>query len=251
MTQYGLNGQVAVITGGGGGIGRRAALRLGASGAKICITDIDEEVVGAARSFLMENGIESVGLGADVTNRDHARAVIGRVLEAYGRVDILVNTAGIYHDCLFADMSDDEWERTMDVNLKGVYAFCKEAIDPMAERGYGRIINLTSQAGINGSVMHAHYAASKAAIIGLSCSLAKELASFGIHVNCVAPGIIETSMTAGYDEEQVRRFLSLIPLGRFGLPDEVAGVIAFLASEDANYMTGQTVNVTGGWLMHS
>ena len=148
-------------------------------------------------------------------------------------------------------MTDDEWDETMHVNLGSVYAFCKECVNIMIEEKYGRIISLSSQAGIQGSIEHSHYAASKAAIIGLTCSLARELAPYNINVNCIAPGIISTKMISGFSDERIERFLNQIPLGRFGSPDDVAGIICFLASKDADYMTGQTINITGGWLMHS
>jgi len=246
-----MKGRVAIITGGAGGIGKQTAIRLGQSGAKVCITDISAPAIDAAVDALSTMGIDVIGVPSDVSDRASVADMVAHCKEAFGTVHILVSCAGIYKDKLFNDMTDSEWQQTMDINLGGVYNGCKEVVGAMIKNGYGKIVSLTSQAGISGSVMHAHYAASKAGIIGLTCTLAKELAPHGINVNCVAPGIIETAMTGKYSPERKEMFQRLIPLARFGTPDEVAKVIAFLVSDDASYMTGQTVNVTGGWLMHS
>jgi 3-oxoacyl-[acyl-carrier protein] reductase len=246
-----FNGRVAIVTGGAGGIGKQTAIRLAQAGAKVCIADISEPAISMALEDFKTLGLNAIGVKTDVSERASVAFMVGKCKEAFGCVSILVNCAGIYKDKLFKDMIDQEWQQTMDINLGGVYNCCKEVVGMMIEIGYGKIINLTSQAGILGSILHSHYAASKAGIIGLTCSLARELADCGIYVNCVAPGIIETEMTSKYTPERREHFCSLIPLSRFGKPDEVAKVIAFLASDDSSYMTGQTINVTGGWLMHS
>lgn len=246
-----MKGRVAIITGGAGGIGKQVAIRLGQCGAKVCITDISASAVATAVQELTAMDIDVIGTESDVSDRVSVASTVARCKEVFGTVHILVNCAGIYRDRLFKDMTDAEWQQTMNINLGGTYNCCKEVVNIMIGNGYGKIVSLTSQAGILGSVMHAHYAASKAGIIGLTCTLARELAPHGIHVNCVAPGIIETNMTKGYSPERCEMFYRQIPLARFGTPDEVARVIAFLVSDDASYMTGQTVNVTGGWLMHS
>lgn len=246
-----LKGRSAIVTGGAGGIGKQTAIRLAQAGASVCISDVSETAIASALKESEELGLNAIGFLADITNRSKVAEMVTLCKETFGSVDILVNCAGIYKDRYFKDMTEAEWNQTLDINLGGVYNCCREVVNVMIENGYGRIITLTSQAGISGSVMHSHYAASKAAIVGLTCSLAKELAEYGINVNCVAPGIIETEMTSRYTPERVAHFNSLIPLSRFGKPDEVAKVIAFLASEDSSYMTGQTINVTGGWLMHS
>jgi 3-oxoacyl-[acyl-carrier protein] reductase len=240
-----------IITGGAGGIGRQTAARFIERGAKVCISDIDERAINKALDDFKNSGASAIGMKVDVIDRKDVARVVRYCIDEFGGVDILVNVAGIYKDRFFAEMTDEEWNETIDINLGGVYNFCKETVGVMIQNGYGRIINITSQAAISGSIMHAHYAAAKAAIIGLSCSLARELAQKGINVNCVAPGIIETNMTSGYDEVRKQKFLDLIPLKRFGSVDDVAQVIVFLASDAASYMTGQTINVTGGWLMHS
>jgi 3-oxoacyl-[acyl-carrier protein] reductase len=240
-----------IITGGAGGIGRQTALRFLERGAKVCISDIDESAINKALDDFKNSDMRAIGMKVNVTDRKDVARVVRYCIDEFGGVDILVNVAGIYKDRFFVEMTDEEWNETININLGGVYNFCKETVGAMIQNGYGRIINITSQAAISGSIMHAHYAAAKAAIIGLSCSLARELAQNGINVNCVAPGIIETNMTAGYDEVRKQKFLDLIPMKRFGSADDVAQVIVFLASGAANYMTGQTINITGGWLMHS
>jgi len=251
MTTTGSKKNNIIITGGGGGIGKQTALRFASEGANLCITDINEELVKSAVEEIKASGGRAVGVTADASERKEAARVVKCCVDTFGSPTVLVNSAGIYKDRYFAEMTDDEWDETMRVNLGSVYAFCRECVGLMIEEKYGRIISLSSQAGISGSIEHSHYAASKAAIIGLTCSLARELAQYNINVHCIAPGIINTNMTAGNSPERRERFLRQIPLGRFGTPDEVAGIICFLASEDANYMTGQTINVTGGWLMHS
>ncbi|MFP3091013.1 SDR family oxidoreductase [Treponema sp. TIM-1] len=246
-----MRGKAIIITGGAGGIGRQTAIRFMERGANVCISDIDEKAINTALDDFKAADMKAIGIKANVTDRRDVARVVRYCIDEFGGIDILVNVAGIYKDRFFIEMTDEEWNQTININLGGVYNFCKETVGIMAQKGYGRIINISSQAAISGSIMHAHYAAAKAAIIGLSCTLAKELAPKGINVNCVAPGIIETNMTAGYDEVRKQKFLDLIPLKRFGSADDVAQVIVFLASDAANYMTGQTINVTGGWLMHS
>jgi 3-oxoacyl-[acyl-carrier protein] reductase len=246
-----MKGKTVIITGGAGGIGRQTAIRFMERGASVCISDIDEKAINKALDDFKTAGMKAVGMRANVADRKDVAQVVRYCMDEFDGVDILVNAAGIYKDRLFAEMTDEEWNQTIGINLGGVYNFCKEVVGIMSQKGYGRVINVTSQAAVSGSIMHAHYAAAKAAIIGLSCSLARELAPEGINVNCVAPGIIETNMTAGYDEVRRQKFMELIPLKRFGSADDVAQVIVFLASDAANYMTGQTINITGGWLMHS
>ena len=177
--------------------------------------------------------------------------MVAKCVEVFGRIDILVNCAGIYKDVLFKDMTDEQWHQTINIDLNGVYNCTKAVTDVMIEQKYGRIISLTSQAAVQGSVLHSHYSAAKAGIIGLTVSLARELAEFNIRVNCIAPGIIATKMVEQGAKERGDMWMANIPLKRFGTPDEVANVVLFLASDYSSYMTGQTLNVTGGWLLHS
>jgi len=246
-----MKNRAALVTGGGGGIGSQTALRLGQLGASVLVADMSEPAVSRTVQRLEQAGISCLGKQADASKEREASELAAACLAQWGRLDILINCAGIYRDCLVEDMTAAQWQQTLDINLNSVFYTCRAALPAMKAQSYGKIVNLTSQAGIQGSLLHAHYAASKAGIIGFSCSLAREVAADGIHVNCVAPGIIATGMVEDILKKRGDYFLSNIPLGRFGTPDEAAKVIAFLASDDASYMTGQTINVTGGWLMHS
>ena len=246
-----LKDKVCMITGGAGGIGKATAEKLAAFGAKIFITDVNDEIVGKAVEELKEKGIVIAGKGCNVTDSASVKQMVAECVQVYGTVHVLVNCAGIYKDVLFKDMTDEQWNQTIDIDLNGVYNCIRSVVNIMVDQKFGRIINLTSQAGISGSMLHSHYSAAKAGIIGLTCTLARELAEYDIRVNCVAPGIIATPMTARYTPERREHFMRQIPLARFGSSEEVANVIAFLASDFSSYMTGQTLNVTGGWLLHS
>lgn len=240
-----------LVTGGGGGIGGRTALCLGQLGAAVLVSDVSRKRIDHTLQMLKQEGISCIGREANTSDETDVKALVAACLDAWERIDILVNCAGIYLDCFVEDMTAAQWQQMLDTNLNSVFLTSRAVLPIMKAQKYGKIINLTSQAGIQGSIMHAHYAASKAGIIGFSCSLAREVAAHGICVNCVAPGIILTDMVKDILQKQKDYFLSNIPLKRFGTPDEVARVIAFLASDNASYMTGQTINVTGGWLMHS
>jgi len=246
-----MKDKTAIVTGAGGGIGSQTALRLGQLGASVLVTDLSGEALTGTMQLLEQEGISYTGLQADTSKETDSEKLVSACIDIWGRVDILVNCAGIYLDCYVEDMTTAQWQQTMDVNLNSVFFTCRAVLPVMKTQKYGKIVNLTSQAGIQGSIMHAHYAAAKAGIIGFSRSLAREVAVDGIFVNCVAPGIIVTGMVEGILKKRGDYFLSNIPLGRFGTPDEAARVIAFLASDDASYMTGVTINVTGGWLMQS
>lgn len=248
----GLKDGVAIITGAGGGMGIATAKRLAAEGCRIFGVDVSEAGLNKLRETLEVEGIQDlVTFACDTTNEAEVNRAVETCIRTFGKITILVNTAGIYTDRLMKDMDFAEWQRTLNINLNGVMFFCHAVLDNMLKNGYGKIINLTSQAGISGSVMHSHYAASKAGIIGMSRSIAREVAEYGITVNCIAPGIIKTPMTAHYTPEQVKNFMDKIPMKRFGEADDVAKVVEFLASDGADYITGQVYNVTGGWLMVS
>jgi len=247
----GIENRVAIIIGGAGGIGKQTAIRLSEHGAKICIVDVSELAIKKTLDEFFELGIDAIGHACDVTDRKSVDVVTQRCLDKFSTVDILINCAGIFKDVLFKDMNDEQWAETININLSGTYNCIKSVLGIMINNKYGRIVNLSSIAGLLGSPLHAHYSASKAGIIGLSVTLARELAEYNILVNCVAPGIIETSMTNHSRQTRGDMFLSNIPLKRFGTPDEVAKVVTFLVSDYASYMTGQTLNVTGGWLLHS
>ncbi len=246
-----LRDQVCMITGGAGGIGKATARLLGSVGMKIFITDISDEVIGKALEDLRAGGVVCDGASGNNVDPEAVQAMVDKCVGTFGVPYALVNCAGIYKDCYFKDMGQKDWHQTIDINLNGTWNVTKAVGDLMIREGRGNIVSLTSQAGISGSVMHVHYSASKAGIIGITTTLARELAQYGIRVNCVAPGIIKTNMTNGYSPERQQMFYRQIPLGRFGEPEEAAKVILFLVSDLSSYMTGQTLNVTGGWLLHS
>ena len=247
-----FKGKTAFITGGASGIGKAAARKLGEMKTRVFLADMNEETLGQTVSELKDAGIEASGTKLDVSVCSEVEQAMKECAEYFGAPDIVVNYAGIYRENWFVEMTEDIWRKTIDTNLNGVFNCCHAAMKYMAERKSGSIINMTSQAAFTGgSPQHTHYAASKAGIVGLTTALAKEAARYNVRVNCIAPGIIRTPMTAKYTPEQVRDFLSKIPLGRFGEPEEVANIILFLASDMSSYMTGQTLNATGGWLLHS
>ena len=240
-----------LITGGAGGIGKATAETMAGLGAKVFITDVNEEVIASAIDEMRKNGITVFGAACDITDAKSVRRMVAECVDKFGTVDVLVNCAGIYKDVLFKDMTDAQWHQTINIDLNGIYNSTKAVTDIMTAQKFGRIINLTSQAAISGSVLHSHYSAAKAGVVGLTVSLARELAEYNIRVNCVAPGIINTKMVEQGAKERGDMWMQNIPMKRFGTAKEVANVIAFLASDYSSYMTGQTLNVTGGWLLHS
>lgn len=246
---HGIKDSVAIITGAGGGLGKAEAKRLAREGARIFAVDIIEAGLSAMQSELAEEGFTDVyTYVCDGSREADVKAAVAQCLKVYGDITILVNNAGIYTDHYVEEMSFEDWDETMKSNLYSVFFFCREVLPVMKKNHYGKIINLASQAGVSGSITHAHYSASKGGIISFSRSLALEVAKDAINVNCIAPGIIKTRMTAKYTQEQRENFERQIPLGYFAEPDEVAKVVEFLASDGSNYLTAQVYNVTGGWL---
>ena len=236
----------ALVTGASGGIGAAIARTLVAQGARIAVSGTREE---ALAELVSELGAESVSLPADLTNRDAVDGLIERASEALDGLDILVNNAGITRDNLALRMKDEEWSEVIQVNLDAYFRLSRAALRGMMRQRFGRIINMTSVIGVTGNAGQANYAASKAAIIGMSKSLAQEIASRGITVNCVAPGFIDTPMTHGLNEDQKAKIVASIPAQRLGEGDDIAACVAFLASDQAGYITGQTLHVNGGMLM--
>lgn len=248
----GLNDSVALINGAAGGMGKQSALRLGKEGCKIFAVDISESRLQEMKNELAEFNINQITTYVcNSANENEVNAAVEKCINIYGTINILFNVAGIYTNCLLKNMSTQKWQETLDINLNSIFFFCRAVIPSMIHEKRGKIINVSSQAGIQGSIFHSHYAASKAAIIGLSRSLARELAAYNISVNCLAPGIIKTPLTAHYTPEQIEYFMNQIPMNRFGEVDDVAKVVEFLASNGSDYLTGQVFNITGGWLMLS
>jgi len=244
-----LAGKVALVTGASRGIGQATAVALGKAGATVVGTATSDAGAASISSYLVGEGIKGAGLKLNVTDPVAIEQVLGGIEAKFGAVAILVNNAGITRDNLLLRMKDSEWDEIMDTNLKSVFRISKLAIRPMMKARYGRIINITSVVGSIGNPGQANYAAAKAGIAGFSKSLARELGSRNITVNCVAPGFIDTDMTRGLPEEARTALLAHVPLARFGQPREVAAAVVFLASEGAAYVTGSTLHVNGGMYM--
>jgi len=245
-----LSGRVALVTGGSRGIGRAIALKLASEGAHVAVNFNQnqlaaEEVVAAAKVA----GVDAIMVQGDIGTREGAEAAVKATVERWNRLDILVNNAGITRDQLIMRLSDEDWDAVLDTNLKGAYLCSKLASRHMLRARWGRIINISSVVGQMGNAGQANYAASKAGLLGLTKSLAREFASKNITANAVAPGWIETDIVAGLSEEARQYVLGQIPLGRYGEPEDVAGAVAFLVSDAAAYITGQTLNVDGGMVM--
>lgn len=244
-----LQGQIALVTGATRGIGQAIARQLGGLGATVVGTATSEEGASKISAALAEAGIAGKGVVLEVREQAQVDAVIGAVDKEFGAIGILVNNAGITRDNLAMRMKDDEWDAVLETNLKAVFRLSKAVMRGMMKARQGRIINITSVVGYSGNPGQANYCAAKAGVAGMSRSLARELGSRNITVNCVAPGFIETDMTHQLDEKQREMMLASIPLGRGGKPDDVAAAVAFLASPAAAYVTGTTIHVNGGMFM--
>ena len=255
-----FTGKAALVTGAAGAIGKGIAAGFCHGGARVFITDLKQEAVDAAAA---EIGGECRGLAADVTSEEQVRKVVEAAADALdGQIDILVNVAGIVGQGKVEDLTEEEWDAVFAVNVKGTFFFIKHVVPLMKARGGGRIVNFSSKSGKTGSALMAHYSSAKAAIIGLTQALACELASHGIAVNCLCPGIVLdtgvwSKVSAGYVQnlglpvdEVIKKFTAKVPLGRLASVNDVVAVTLFLASDGADYMTGQAINVTGGREMH-
>ncbi|MDM5246900.1 MULTISPECIES: 3-oxoacyl-[acyl-carrier-protein] reductase [unclassified Lysinibacillus] len=245
-----LEGKVAVVTGASRGIGRAIALKLANEGAKVVVNYSGsqakaEEVV----AMIQENGGEAIAVQGSVSKTEEVTALMDAAVKTFGSLDILVNNAGITRDNLLMRMKEDEWDDVLDTNLKGVFLCTKAVTRQMMKQRAGRIINISSIVGVAGNAGQANYVAAKAGVIGLTKTTAKELASRNILVNAVAPGFIETEMTEQLPEDIKQGMLTQIPLAKLGQPEDIAKAVAFLASDDANYMTGQTLHIDGGMVM--
>jgi len=242
-----LEGKTAVITGGSRGIGKGIALRFAAEGADIALTNIiDNEEFAETVKEIAALGVKAKGYVSDASVYADAETVIDEIVKDFGRVDILVNNAGITRDTLLMRMTEEQWDQVITVNLKSVFNLTKAAIRPMMKQKSGSIINMSSVVGLGGNAGQSNYAASKAGILGFTKSIAKELGSRNVRCNAIAPGFILTEMTSKLPDEVKSEWISKIPLRRGGLPDDVANVALFLASELSSYVTGQTISVCGG-----
>ncbi len=241
-----LDGKIALVTGATRGIGRAIAEELVAAGAYVFGTATSENGAKAISEYL---GASGKGLVLNVTDQESIETVLETISAEKGAVEILINNAGITKDQLLMRMKDEEWNDVILTNLTSVYTLSKAVLRPMMKARFGRIINITSVVGITGNAGQTNYAAAKAGVIGFTKSMAKEVGSRGITVNCVAPGFIDTDMTKDLPESVKEALLANIPLGRLGAPKEVASAVTFLASLDAGYITGETINVNGGMLM--
>jgi 3-oxoacyl-[acyl-carrier protein] reductase len=244
-----LEGEIALVTGASRGIGQAIALALGAKGATVvgtATTAAGAERIGAA---LTAAGVRGKGLVLNVTDQASVDAALAAMTESFGAPGILVNNAGITRDNLLMRMKDAEWDQIIDTNLTSVYRLSKACLRAMTKARKGRIVNIASVVAMSGNIGQANYAAAKAGMIGFTKSLAREVGSRGVTVNCVAPGFIDTDMTRALNEQQRQALLATIPLGRLGQPDEIGAVVAFLASPAAAYITGETIQVNGGMYM--
>ena len=244
-----LKGRVAIVTGAAQGIGKAICESLAAAGADLALCDISGPGVQGTAQEMSGQGGKTLALRADVASSSEVEGMVKEVLGAWGQVDILVNNAGIARDSLVLRMKDEDWDRVLNVNLRGAFYCTREVLRPMMKQRSGRIINTASVVGAMGNVGQANYVASKAGLIGLTKATAREVASRGITVNAVAPGFIETEMTGKLPEQIRQAMRQQIPLGRFGLPRDVAAVVSFLASDASSYITGQVIHINGGMYM--
>ena len=243
---FDIAGKSALITGASGGIGGAIARALHGAGANVALSGTREESLNALSSELGENAHATP---ADLLDTQSVEGLIGLAEEVIGGVDILVNNAGLTRDMLSMRLTDDDWQSVIDVNLTATFRLSRAVIRGMIKRRWGRIINIASVVGVTGNAGQANYAASKAGMIGMSKSMAQEVASRGITVNCVAPGMIVTAMTDVLSDNQKARILDVVPAGRFGESEEIAAGVLYLASKEASYVTGQTIHINGGMTM--
>lgn len=245
-----LEGRVALVTGGGRGIGRAIADELAKRGADVILADrMLETAEESAAEIAEQTGRQTMAVEVDVSSLDSAKAMVDQALARFAKVDILVNNAGITRDDLIMRMGEEDFDAVINVNLKGAWNCCKALIRPMMKQRYGRIVNISSVSGLAGQAGQTNYSASKAGLIGFTKALAREVASRQITVNAVAPGFVPTALTVDLPDELKDYMLKLTPLGRMGNPEEIAYAVAFFASDEAAYITGQVLSVDGGMMM--
>ena len=248
--KFNLNNKIAIVTGASQGIGKIIAFELAKSGAHVACISRNKKAIESIVDEITINGGQASSFPCDISDSDTLSEIITEIIKENSRIDILVNNAGITKDSLLMRMSIEQWDDVINTNLKGAFHCAKAVVRYMMKNKFGRIINITSIVGLTGNAGQANYAASKAGLIGMTKSIAKEVASRGITANCIAPGWIETSMTDKLSGEVKNEFLSHIPVGRIGSPDDIANAVIFLASDEAGYITGQTITVDGGRIIN-
>ena len=248
--KFSLNNKIAIVTGASQGIGKIIAFELAKSGAHVVCISRNKKAIESIVDKITINGGQASSFSCDISDSDTFSEIITGIIKENNRIDILVNNAGITKDSLLMRMSIEQWDDVINTNLKGAFHCTKAVMRHMMKNKFGRIINITSIVGLTGNAGQANYAASKSGLIGMTKSIAKEVASRGITANCIAPGWIETSMTEKLSKEVKSEFLSHIPVGRIGSPDDIANAVIFLASDEAGYITGQTITVDGGRIIN-
>ena len=248
--KFDLNGKIAIVTGASQGIGETIAVEMAKSGANVFCLARNKNALDSTINKIISNGDKASAYSCDISDNEQFNNIVTNIFKEYGSIDILVNNAGITNDTLLMRMSDDQWDSVLNINLKGSFTCTRSVIKYMMKKKSGRIINITSIVGLTGNAGQANYAASKAGLIGMTKSIAKEVASRGITANCVAPGWIETAMTEQLSDDVKNKFLSQIPTGKIGYPKDIANTVIFLASKEAKYITGQTITVDGGRIIN-
>ena len=248
--KFDLNDKIAIVTGASQGIGETIAVEMAKSGANVFCLARNKDALDSTINKIISNGDKASAYSCDISDNEQFNNIVTDIFKEYGSIDILVNNAGITNDTLLMRMSDDQWDSVLNINLKGSFTCTRSVIKYMMKKKSGRIINITSIVGLTGNAGQANYAASKAGLIGMTKSIAKEVASRGITANCVAPGWIETAMTEQLSDDVKNKFLSQIPTGKIGYPKDIANTVIFLASKEAEYITGQTITVDGGRIIN-
>jgi 3-oxoacyl-[acyl-carrier protein] reductase len=244
-----LEDKVAIVTGAGQGIGRGIALKLAEKGADVVISDIDLETATRTAKEIQTLGHRVLALKTDVSKRDEVMAMVAATLDEFGKVHILINNAGIARSAMLLKLTEEAWDEVLAVNLKGIFNTTQAVAAPMIEARYGKIVNISSIYGRTGTMGDSNYAASKAGIIGFTKSTARELARHNINVNAILPGMVDTPLLRGIPDHYLEPMVEEIPLQRVGTPEDIANAAAFLASDEASYVTGAAIEVTGGWRM--
>ena len=248
--KFDLNGKIGIVTGASQGIGETIAVEMAKSGANVFCLARNKNALDSTINKIISNGDKASAFSCNISDNEKFNNIVTDIFKENGSIDILVNNAGITNDTLLMRMSDDQWDSVLNINLKGSFTCTRSVIKYMMKKKSGRIINITSIVGLTGNAGQANYAASKAGLIGMTKSIAKEVASRGITANCVTPGWIETAMTEQLSDDVKNKFLSQIPTGKIGYPKDIANTVIFLASKEAEYITGQTITVDGGRIIN-